>query len=86
MKWRLFLDMDAIEYLASLPAADEARIRRRLHEIERSPDRWSDFHDHDPKGRLVDVNLVGSFAIEYWADFPDRHVKVLRIRHADRSV
>lgn len=83
MKWRLFLELEAIDYLSSLPARDERMLRRRLRKIQEFPDNCSDFDETDENGRLLDVSLCGEYAITYWADFADRHIKILRIAPAD---
>jgi hypothetical protein len=31
----------------------------------------------------VDISIHGRFAIHYWTDFADRHVKVLALKPAD---
>jgi mRNA-degrading endonuclease RelE of RelBE toxin-antitoxin system len=83
MKWRLFLEIEAIDYLSSLPARDERMLRQQLRKIQEFPDNSSDFDESDEKGRLLDVSLCEGYAITYWADFADRHIKVLRIGPAD---
>lgn len=83
MKWRLLLDIEAIDFLAKLKPPDEARLRRRLRQIQETPDRFADYPEKDEHGRDVDVHLCGRFAIVYWTDFPDRHIKVLKIALAD---
>lgn len=83
MKWRLLLDIEAVDYLSSLAATDERALRNRLRQIQAFPDNCSDFEENDASGRLLDVNLCGKFAIVYWIDLADRHVKVLRIGPAD---
>ncbi len=46
---------------------------------------FSDFVEVDAAGRRVDVHIFRKFAIKYWTDFADRHVKVLDLHLADRS-
>jgi len=83
MKWRLLLDLDALEFLASLTAAEERALRVRLRQIQEWPDRFCDFEEADERGRLLEVNVCSGFEIVYWADLADRHIKVLRIGPAD---
>jgi mRNA-degrading endonuclease RelE of RelBE toxin-antitoxin system len=83
MKWRLLLDIEAIDFLASLSRADEARLRQRLRQIQEAPDRFADYPERDEHGREVDVHLCGRFAIIYWSDHADLHLKVLKISPAD---
>ena len=79
MKWRLLLDIEAVDFLASLSATDERMLRRRLRQIQEFPDNFSDYEENDEHRRLVEVSLCGRFSIVYWADLSDRHVKVLSI-------
>ena len=34
-------------------------------------------------GRPLDVHIAGRFAISYWDDFADRHVKIMDVDWAD---
>lgn len=83
MSYRLLLDIEVVEFIAALPRRDQLQLRRRLGEIQASPDRFSDFQEREPSGRTLDVHVHRGFAIYYWNDFADRHVKVFRIRRAD---
>lgn len=84
MKWRLLMSLRALEFLEKLPARIRRRIRARIQEIEQYPDQCAEFSDTDESGRLVDGCVVDGYAIIYWQDFPDRHVKVMKIELADR--
>ena len=83
MSYRLLLDIEAVEFMTALPRREQILLRRRLGEIQASPSRYSDFQERDPSGRALDVHIHCGFAIYYWDDFADRHVKVYRIRRAD---
>jgi len=37
----------------------------------------------DGRGRPLDVHIAGRFAITYWDDFADRHVKIMDVDWAD---
>ena len=41
------------------------------------------YAEPDSTQRLLDVHLHAGFAIFYWEDFADRHVKILHLRRAD---
>jgi hypothetical protein len=85
MSYRLLLDIEVVEFIAALPRQTQIQLRRRLGEMQSAPERFADFQEPDPAGRLLDVRVHCGFAIYYWEDFADRHVKVLRIRRADRA-
>ncbi len=83
MSYRLLLDIDVVEFIAGLPRAEQVQLRRRLGEIQAAPARFADFTERESDGRALDVHIHRGFAIYYWDDFADRHVKVFRIRRAD---
>jgi hypothetical protein len=83
MNFRLLLDIEVVEFIATLPRREQIRLRKRLGEIQATPTRFADFLKPGPDGRSLDVHIHCGFAIYYWEDIADRHIKVLRIRRAD---
>ena len=47
------------------------------------PDRFEDFHERDVRGRNLAGHVFGGYAVLYWDDLADRHLKVLEITSAD---
>jgi hypothetical protein len=43
-----------------------------------------DYSEADSTQRPLDVHLHAAFAIFFWEDATDRHVKILHLRRADR--
>ena len=84
MKYRLLLDLDVYDFVATLKPAERRQLRKRFGELLESPTRWEEFVDRDALGRRVGVTICGHFAITFWDDFADRQVKILRIVPADR--
>jgi len=58
-------------------------LLKHFREIAVFPSKFSDFVEHDAAGRRVDVHIFGKFAIKFWDDFADRHVKILDVHLAD---
>ena len=85
MKYRLLVAIEVIEILEGLKPAKRTLIWNRLRQIAESPQRFSDYVAKDAGGRDVDVHVFAGFAIRYWDDFTDRHVKILEIQDADRG-
>ena len=85
MEFRLLVDLEAIAVLDTLPKKIRTRLLNHFVALRSAPDRHSDFHENDKSGRRVEISVFGDHAIHYWIDFPDRHVKVLMIRPADRA-
>ena len=44
----------------------------------------SDAEDYDDTGRRLEIAISGDFALTYWIDDADWHVKILDIHSADR--
>lgn len=83
--FELLIAYAVVEFVERLPKSDRVRLRDRFVEIARAPAHHSDCTEADAKGRPVDINICGRFAIKYWADCADRQVKVLDVHAADRS-
>jgi mRNA-degrading endonuclease RelE of RelBE toxin-antitoxin system len=84
MNYRLLIDYEALGFLAQLKKPAQRLIHQRLREIQDYPSRCSDYQETDPTGRTLHVSICGEYAITYWEDFADRHIKVLEIARADR--
>jgi hypothetical protein len=82
---RLLIDWDALLFIEALPRQQGRLLRQRLLEICEYPNRFGDFEEPDLKRRPLSVHIYREFAIWFWHDFNDRHVKVLRIGWADRA-
>ncbi|MCX6962170.1 MAG: hypothetical protein NTZ08_06945 [Verrucomicrobia bacterium] len=83
MQYRLFVDLEAIQFLASSKPPLRRKLVAHLSKIEAFPESSSDYFENDSKGRQIDIAICSANAIHYWIDFADRHVKVLRISQAD---
>jgi hypothetical protein len=85
MDYRLLVDLETIAVLDTLPKKIRARLLKHFVSLRSTPDKHSDFYEHDRSGRRIEISVFADYAIHYWIDFPDRHIKVLMIRPADRS-
>ncbi|HEY6167002.1 MAG TPA: hypothetical protein VI454_03105 [Verrucomicrobiae bacterium] len=83
--WRLLVDIEVLEFLRTLRRREQADLMKRIREIGSFPANYSDFAEYDASGRRVDVHVCQRFAIKFWADFADRHVKILDVHFADRT-
>lgn len=83
MKYRLLVEIEVIEFLESLPQPVMQALRKRFAQILKQPGDFADYTAKDESGRPLDVNVFQGYAIFYWDDFADRHVKILAIRSAD---
>lgn len=84
MSYRLLIALEVVEYLERLPARQRRPLRRAIEAIYRDPRECSDATETDETGRLVQIHITGDFALVYWIDDADRHIKVLDLHAADR--
>jgi hypothetical protein len=82
---RLLIDIEVLEFLRTLRRREQEDLLKRFREVAASPSQFSDFVERDVAGRRVDVHVAGKFAIKFWDDFADRHVKILDVHLADLS-
>jgi hypothetical protein len=84
LKTRLLIDSEALGFVTALGKRDREFLRARFEEIRNAPIRFSVYRSRDATGRELDNHVAGRFAITYWDDFADRHVKIMDVRWADR--
>jgi hypothetical protein len=85
VSYRLVIDYEVIEFLETLSRREQLLLRGRFVAIQRQPRAHSDYAEPDDAGRPVDIRICGNFAIKYWEDHADRHVKTLEVHQADRQ-
>lgn len=59
------------------------RILSFLEYLSNNPGCAGDYTDRDEAGRVVQIKIIGDYAITYWADHAVKEVKVTRIEKAD---
>jgi mRNA-degrading endonuclease RelE of RelBE toxin-antitoxin system len=84
MNYRLLISMDVVEFIERLPAKRRKALRVAIAAIGEDPMGRSDALDHDETGRVLNISISGDFALMYWIDDADRHIKILDIHAADR--
>ena len=60
------------------------RLLDQFGRLRATPERHSDYYEHDSVGRRIEISIFASYAIHYWVDDADQHIKVLSIRAAGR--
>jgi hypothetical protein len=63
--------------------AERHHILSFLESLTTNPDRAGDFTERDDSGRLVQIKILGDYALTYWADHAVKEVKVIKIEKAD---
>ena len=84
MDYRLLIDLEVVEVLDRLPKRVRRRVLDKLYRIREFPGNYADYHEYDTLGRRVHICIISGWAIHYWSDFADRHIKILALRPADR--
>jgi mRNA-degrading endonuclease RelE of RelBE toxin-antitoxin system len=84
MPYRLLVSIEVIEFIERLPGKTRESLRRAIHAIGRDPLGRSDALDHDVIGRRIQIAVVGDYALMYWVDEADQHIKILDIHASDR--
>ena len=84
MRYRLLISIEVIEFIERLPGRTREALRRAIHGIGRDPLGRSDAVDYDAIGRRMQIAVVGDYALMYWVDEADQHIKILDIHAADR--
>ena len=82
---RLLIAIEVLDFPRTLRRREQQDLLRRCREIAVFPSNFSDFVEYDSTGRRLGVHVFGRFAIKFWDDFADRHVKILDLHLADRS-
>ncbi len=85
MKYRLLVAIEVIDFLAAMSQTRRDLVWNCFRQIAARPWDFADYTAKDATVRDVDVNVFAGFAIRYWEDFTDRHVKILEIQNADRG-
>lgn len=80
---RLLIDIEVLEFLRTLSPREQTALLKRFREIAAHPSNYSDLVERDAAHRRVEVHVFGRFAIKFWDDFADRHVKILDVHFAD---
>jgi mRNA-degrading endonuclease RelE of RelBE toxin-antitoxin system len=81
--FRLLVDLEVIDFINTLPRTQRVKLRDSLLAIQQHPAHSSDYEERDAEGRTVAIHISGKFAIKFWVDHADKHIKVLDIHSAD---
>ena len=84
MAYRLLISIEVVEFIERLPLRTRRALRNVIAATGRVPLEMSDAEDYDGTGRLLQIAIVGDYALTYWVDDADRHVKIPDVHAADR--
>lgn len=83
MEYRLLVDIEALDFIATLKLTQRRRLMAHFRRLQSYPGHHAEYVERDHAGRRIDVCIFEGFAIHYWEDFADRHVKILAVLPAD---
>jgi hypothetical protein len=83
--YRIFVRMEAAEILRAIPGNQRTSVVAFIDSLSGDPNTNGDYSEHDETGRQLEIKVIGSFAITYWADHAATEVKVVDVRRADRA-
>jgi hypothetical protein len=83
MEFKLLIDADVLDEMKKIPASQRRDLMNHFRLIQGYPDYYENYAERDSNGRLIGVSIFRRWAIKYWTDAADRHVKVLALVSAD---
>jgi mRNA-degrading endonuclease RelE of RelBE toxin-antitoxin system len=83
--YEVFLRSEAIHSLRSIPVSTRKRISTFIDTLSGNPAVLGDYQMTDHTGRIIEIKILGSYAITFWIDHAAREIKVIDISHADRA-
>jgi mRNA-degrading endonuclease RelE of RelBE toxin-antitoxin system len=84
MDFRLLIANEVLEFVERLPRQIGQHLRSAVKDIGRDPYGRSDEVGYDEIGRRIEIAVVGDYALMFWIDEADRHVKILDIHAVNR--
>ncbi len=81
--YKLFLRLEAIEALKTTRGKQRRQISTFIDGLGSNPNTPGDYTERDDTDRLIEIKVVGQFAITFWADHAAKEMKVVDIRRAD---
>jgi len=72
--------------LAAAPSAGKQReaVMKFTRSLADQPDTAGDFTEKDNASRIVQVKVIGRYAVTFWADHAVSEIKVTHIKSADK--
>jgi len=83
VKRRLLIDSTVLQFVGGLKKRDRDFLAAQFESIQMYPADYADYQTVDEVGRSLDVHIAGRFAITFWDDVADRHLKIMEVTWAD---
>jgi len=83
LRYKVFINHEI--FISGLRMGVERQlIMNFISSLADNPNCVGDFPEKDHAGRMVQIKIVGRFAVTFWADHAVSEVKVTHIKPADR--
>jgi hypothetical protein len=82
--YRVFVAADIVAKLRTFRSRERHDLIRLFEQLAEDPFRPGDYVETDEIGRPVQVLIIGSHAVCFWADHAVREVKVLELTPVGR--
>ena len=82
--YKVFVRMEAAEVMRSIHGAQRRLITSFVDELASRPNQEGDYQEKDQEDRMIEIKVIGKFAITYWTDHAVKEIKVVDFRRADR--
>ena len=82
-EYSLFVRYEVYQRLANIRGRQRNQIMSFLPTLEQNPFQHGDYESTSPEGRTVQVKILGSFALLFWADHAVAEIKVIDLVPAD---
>ena len=84
-RYNVFLRFEAIEALKATGGLQRKQLSTYIDQLGNNPDSAGDYTERDDTDRIIEIKVVGQYAITFWADHAAEEIKVVDIRRADRA-
>ena len=83
--YSIYLRLEATEALKNTRGKQRSEIITFIDSLTDNPDVEGDYSEHDHSDRMIEIKIIGQYAVTYWADHAVKEMKVVDIRRADRA-
>jgi hypothetical protein len=83
MDYSLLVAYEVVLFMETLPRREQKRLRDKFVAITQWPSKYVDYSETNPSGPSLGAHVFGRYAIKFWEDFADRHLKILDVKLAD---
>lgn len=83
LSYDVFVRHEVYQALQDIDTRDRERASDFIESLADDPFREGDETTRDTNGRVVQVKMLGRFALFYWADHAAKEVRVVDLANAD---